>query len=360
MRIACSMNNAFHLRSPRALTAIAAVLALSATPAIAQEVAPVEAPAAPVVIQPEAATSAPAPAPAPVAVQPAPAQPTVVTTSTPVVQSVPAEPEVAAPAAKPAPAPRVAAKPAQPPARAATPAAVREAPAPAVPVAQSPAQRAAPAPGALASGPAPVRAPVAATPSPAAPAPTSNDATLPVAGIVGLLAALGIAGLGIAAMRSRRRARQDEWDAAEEPAVVAETPPPAPMPVAMEPVLLEPALEERGVPAAVIPIAVASSRPMPRQVAPRHAGATAVMLGTLMPETAEERQNLLERMVAAEPDEGNPFHSHKSRLRRARIQLQHRERLAQEAAARGEPFDFRTYRPSTTFSTSAKTELVDS
>jgi len=58
-----------------------------------------------------------------------------------------------------------------------------------------------------------------------------------------------------------------------------------------------------------------------------------------MPQTADERRELLDRMVASEPDEDNPFTSRKSRMRRARIQLQHREHME----AQGKPFDFRTY-----------------
>ncbi len=48
-------------------------------------------------------------------------------------------------------------------------------------------------------------------------------------------------------------------------------------------------------------------------------------------------------MAAAAPDEGNPFTSRKGRLRRARLQLQHRE--SEEANGRMGGFDFRTYKP---------------
>jgi hypothetical protein len=166
--------------------------------------------------------------------------------------------------------------------------------------------------------------------------------------IGGILAALGIAGIGIAAMRRRRRDPVYE-DAEYEteplaPAAVAE-PVPAPAPV-MEAAL--PVAEE--VPTYVAPVA-AEAPPTPR---PAFAGetSTAILKAAPLPETAEERQELLDRMVAAEPDEGNPFTSRKGRMRRARIQLQHHEHLAEQAPSAPQRrtdtrFDFRTYRPST-------------
>ncbi|WP_052309485.1 hypothetical protein [Novosphingobium sp. Rr 2-17] len=136
------MEHASHC-SPRALTAIAVIVALSAIPALAQETA-------------TAASSA---------------QPTASAT---------------------------------PPSRAATPRAAREAPAASVPTARSH----------LASQGNSAQSPLADGPVPAAPL-TSNDVnppaapvqdnTLPTAGVVGLLAAFGIAGVGIARMRSHRR-----------------------------------------------------------------------------------------------------------------------------------------------------------
>jgi hypothetical protein len=179
--------------------------------------------------------------------------------------------------------------------------------------------------GALAEGavppaaPAPVRA--EASPPPAAPAPAPVDQSdqsgdLPVAGIAGLLAALGIAGLGIAAMRRRRN--EPVYEEAEYAPVV--TPEPVPEAVVVEPV--------------------------PPSAAPVHAApagsASAVLSASPLPQTAEERRELLDRMVAAAPDEANPFTAHKSRLRRARVQLQH-----EEATRPAGHFDFRTYRPST-------------
>ncbi|MEJ6011307.1 hypothetical protein [Novosphingobium aquae] len=59
--------------------------------------------------------------------------------------------------------------------------------------------------------------------------------------------------------------------------------------------------------------------------------------------TGAERQALIERMVAAAPDASNPFHSRKSRRKRARIMLASAEHRQRTAAT--EPFDFRNYAP---------------
>lgn len=57
--------------------------------------------------------------------------------------------------------------------------------------------------------------------------------------------------------------------------------------------------------------------------------------------TGTERQALIERMVAAAPDASNPFHSRKTRRKRARILLAAAEHRQRTAAT--EPFDFRKY-----------------
>lgn len=59
--------------------------------------------------------------------------------------------------------------------------------------------------------------------------------------------------------------------------------------------------------------------------------------------TGAERQALIERMVAAAPDASNPFHSRKTRRKRARILLAAAEHRQRTAAT--EPFDFRKYEP---------------
>ena len=57
-----------------------------------------------------------------------------------------------------------------------------------------------------------------------------------------------------------------------------------------------------------------------------------------------DRDALIEEMVAAQPDEANPFTSYKARAKRARIILAARELAESEAAA--QPFDWRSYRSS--------------
>ncbi|WP_310531115.1 hypothetical protein [Novosphingobium sp.] len=59
--------------------------------------------------------------------------------------------------------------------------------------------------------------------------------------------------------------------------------------------------------------------------------------------TGAERQALIERMVSAAPDASNPFHSRKTRRKRARIMLASAEHRQRTAAT--EPFDFRSYAP---------------
>ncbi|WP_162234210.1 hypothetical protein [Novosphingobium sp. Leaf2] len=168
--------------------------------------------------------------------------------------------------------------------------------------------------------PAPVAKPAARATTPVVPA--TQQSNVPVAGIAGILAALGVAGLGIFALRRRRR-NEPEYDEADyAPASLAET-----------------ALEAE-------PAQMAVAREVARPAMPTLSGNTAsrVLATAGMPHSPEERQALLESMVAAEPDEGNPFTSRKARMRRARIQLQHAEH--QEVTMQNTPFDYRTYQPS--------------
>lgn len=352
------MKNAVANHSPRALTAIAAVLALSAIPAAsvasAQEAAPVAAPSLSLPqdvnggspAQTASSTSATPTTPTVTLPPEANQPPTVVLPATPPPAPVEA---IAEPAALPAPA-RTATRAAT--RTTAAPATVTASTPPSVPTAQS---NGTAADGALAEGavpavPAPIRADPAPAPAAATPAPDDQGTSLPVVGIAGLLAALGIAGLGIAAMR-RRRNPYEEADYAPEA-------------VAVEPGL-----------AHVVDVAPAvvggtfveePVRPaMPANYAPgpmAGASATTVLAASPLPETADERRDLLERMVAAEPDEDNPFTAHKGRLRRARVQLQHREHQ-EEQKARSQPFDFRSYRPPTQTATGpttpARSDLVD-
>jgi hypothetical protein len=57
--------------------------------------------------------------------------------------------------------------------------------------------------------------------------------------------------------------------------------------------------------------------------------------------TGAARHELIAQMVAATPDEANPFCSIRARSRRARINLQHREQQLRDAATA--PFDWRNY-----------------
>ena len=287
-----------------ARAAIAAALAFGSTAGMAQEAD-----------VPTIAPPAPAAAPAPT-----PGAPQVVTRSEPVVQQVPAAPQAAPEAAtaqpaRPArsqPAPRATAQRTAPPAPVAVaPAAVAPAAAPAAILPSAP-----PAPVDPVVAPAPV-----AVTAPAAVAPVDDGLTGTEAGLIALLAAAGLAGAGLLFARSRRKRDEDLFveETAMAPAPVAMAGPasePVPEP---EPVFVrEPALERFARPAAPLP-----------------AGPVAA---------GDARTALLERMIAAEPDEDNPYVSRKRRVRRARMLLAEREAAAPKGS--GDQFDWRTYKPS--------------
>ncbi len=126
-------------------------------------------------------------------------------------------------------------------------------------------------------------------------------------GAIALLLGLGLAGAAILAIRSRRKK-----GGGTEPATVS----------------------------GVAPAAGAAPAwsPMPVK-APAEARVQTPAAARAIPSASEDRQAVLERMVAAPPDKENPFTSRKARRRRARILLQHRER--QQAQESG--FDWRTY-----------------
>jgi len=337
-------------RSYGAVTAIAAVLVLSATsalaPAQAQDMTsgttlptqPGSAPVPGTVVVPALPSAVP-PAPAPIAPQvvlpdfsPAPA----------VAAPEAATPGAASGASNAAPllaAPAEAAS-STAPARAVA----RSAPEPTrVPTA---ADAGAARDGALARGdaPPPVAAPprdgssaspsAAALAAPAASAPAGNGPArnegLPVEGVLGLLAALGVAGAGIAAMMMRRRKPEPEADSYSEPWAATSVDDRA----YVQP--LEPAAEARPAEAAV-PIATAAVIPPPT-------GPSADAMAEGPVPLQQDRRALLEAMVDAPPDAANPFTSRKGRMRRARLILQRRE----HAQTEGKPFDWRTYKPTTT------------
>lgn len=316
-------------RSLGATTAIAAVFALSSIPAFAQEAAPQDTVTLPAT-QP-AVPAAPAPATTPTIVLPS-------VDATPQPASPPAaEPAATPPSASEVQTPTQTAQTAEAPAARAE-RATRATPAgtPRVPTATDagtardgtlargdapPAVTASPQSDTPAAMPAPAGATAPAT-GPTSAARATDEDGLSTAGIVGLVAALGVAGAGIAMMLRRRRPA--EADYVEEPAE------PEPTPAAM-----------------ADPMALASNPPA-------RLGPSAEALAAGPVPIGDDRQALLDAMVAAQPDEANPFTSRKARLRRARLILQHREHLQMQ----GKPFDWRTYRPTTRPSNPSPTETL--
>jgi hypothetical protein len=286
-----------------AVAAIAAALALGSTAGQAQDTGP--APDVPTIV---------APAPTPVTPAPAPAAAQI---SAPVVQAVPAAtaPEPTAERAAPRSQPTAARSPAARVAHSAPVAAAAVAAAPAA-VARIPAA-APPAVDTRAAAATASAVPAAPVPSAAPPVARAQPGTEGVggaeAGLIALLAAGGLAGAGLIVARSRRKRGDDE--VFEAPAERGTTP--ANVPVATSGAVAatrsEPAAERFVVPAGTVP-------------------------------SGTDREALLQRMVAAPPDEANPFTSPRSRRKRARLILQHREHLQQTQGAGS--FDWRTYRSS--------------
>lgn len=370
-----SMTHALSPRSLSATTVIAAALALGTTPALAQTAAPdaTTAPAATAsapadATPPAAPTPQPSAAPtpdaqpqatvpagippltaAPATANPAPAAPTPQATSNPIVQAIPAghEPPQAQPDATAA----------TPPAHAsATPRHVRATTAP-IPRAIPSASPAIP--------PSPLRAdqgsPAATPPAPApaaAPAPHhSTDATWAIA----LAAAVGLTTAGTALVMGRQRRREDE-DADAAPAYEPTTAMVEPAPgVAYATPFPEPAVEPVGAFQGAVaeptiettPVTADLENDRATEIAP--ARSTSPLSAPVLPAarfempagpvpTGAARDALLERMVAAEPDDENPFTTHKGRLHRARLILAAREQALKDQAT--QPFDWRQYRPS--------------
>lgn len=230
-----------------------------------------------------------------VPIAPAPAAPATPTLAAPTIV-VPEAAPVAAPAT-PVVAETVAPEPARA-SRAATTVrpAARVVSAAALPSAAAVINRA-PAPAAAQPAPAvtvdPVPAPQAETP-PAEVAPTSDvaDWALPV-GAAATLLVLGGVGL---AMTRRRRAWEEDADFVP--------------PVVNRPAT-RPMVERR----------VGSERP-----------AAPVLTNSAPPASADDRAELMERMVVAAPDEANPFTSRKARRRRARLIIQSMPQTTREPA----------------------------
>ncbi len=149
--------------------------------------------------------------------------------------------------------------------------------------------------------------------------------------MIGLLAALGIAGAGIAVMlRRRRKTPEDEYADTEIHDGVDDFAEPEPTPAAM-----------------ADPMALPTNPPARLGPSSEALAAGPVPIG-------DDRRELLEAMVDAPPNEANPFTSRKARMRRARLILQHREHLQTQ----GKPFDWRTYRPTTRPSNPTPTETL--
>lgn len=309
-----------HLRS--APIAIAAILALGSTSALAQTAPASPAPSAPsdpIVLQlPIAPQTVPSPAPTatvsrtPV-VQPVD-EPTIVLDVPPAPADAQPEPEQPAQstrterAAEPEPAPRRS-KPA-----AATPAANDTAPVAATASTSQDAatstESALPADAAIAPLPEAAAAPDAAV---ADPVPNTNPdwAALIALALVGLIP-IGLAIVAFAWFRRRsRRAGALEIEAAER-----EAEPVAPLPVESEPEpVVAPVAAKEPAPAPTASHPLDSYRGVPNSGA-------AVALPEELPQTFEERDALLKRMIAAKPDRANPFRSTKARAKRARLILQ--------------------------------------
>ena len=302
-----------HVRS--ATAAIAAVLALGSTPLLAQVISPTG----------ETVILTPAPA-APPAVVPQAAPPA---TTDPVVQSLPATyvpAKTAAPVTSTAPSATAAkASPiAKPAPRAAAPVAVTS-----VGDTNDNAPASAPADEVVTPADDAELFPASETAiDDAAPAPADGQAASPingitiVAGIVGILVLLALA-LLVTVSRRRRE------ELAQAPArVTRPIIPPQEAPVLAQPVHTGalPDAREKALPVAghgTAPAVIAS----PALVRPTTLGTlpsngAAVDLPAALPESYEERDALLKRMIEAKPDKANPFTDRKARMKRARLILQ--------------------------------------
>ena len=300
-----------------------AIAALPAAPALAQDAAT---PATPVIVlDPVPATEAPQDSPRIVLPDPVVASPlpqSSIPASTP-------QPEAAGIQANASPAATSSA-----PGRAESPqaAARREAPNAAASIPPSRAIEAEPF----------AAAPAGAVPaSAAAPAlvaePLDIDAAGDVAGqsmLLGLLAALGIGAGAFALVRSRRRRAVGE----AEPALREVPVKPLPQAVAASGTAGYVLEREHRVGVHDEPVAAEYA---PEQSVPQTAsGSPAIALPAAMPATYAERDSLMRRLVALNPDRTNPFRSPKARARRARLIMQS---LGRDFEGRKPRFDLGNY-----------------
>ncbi|MFM5894783.1 MAG: hypothetical protein ACKOQM_10200 [Novosphingobium sp.] len=327
--------------SPKACTAIAAVLAAVSTPVFAQD------------------TAVPDPSPAPAPAAPAAATPAPIVLPEfkpqPVAQPA-AEPSVAMPEpAADAPVATTTAARATP--RQATRSTATVAAAPAVAKSSAPATTSAPvtdtAPITPLASPAPVASAEPVVP-PTRSATSDNTAEIGL-GLLGLVALGGIG--AYATSRRRRRVASDEF--AETTVPLATTT--APRAAVAPPAALTPQPAWRPASTTVVAASPApfmfERKPETSQPAkaPRVRSADLIPVG-LLP-TGAAMTELFERMVNAAPDKDNPFKSDKRRRARVRWLLkQHEYRLADPEGltavdrfnAGESGFDFRTYKPSST------------
>lgn len=260
--------------------AIAAALALGSTPVAAQAVDVSVAAPAPIA----------APPPAPVA-----AQPQIIMVPSEVVQATP--PPTAAPVDEPvATTTRPAATTRRAPAAAPMRTTVAD-----TPVAVPASEPEAAAPVVTESAAIEPLSPLAAAPEPMQPAWAQDTSGALLATLLGGIAVLALAIWGFVAIGRRRTLpRRVAVPIIERPVVAKREP------------VAEPQNE-------------VSTWDIPRPAAPAaslaHSGA-AVALPRAVPQTFAERDALLKRMIAANPDRANPFVGYKARLRRARLILQ--------------------------------------
>lgn len=168
----------------------------------------------------------------------------------------------------------------------------------------------------------------------AADTPAEDPFSIPEESIVALFAALGLGAAGFMAMRSRRRrekpAKRRRSTLAA--AMAFETKPETAPTASDELAVREPASPE-----------TQPDKPAPATAPDEPSAKPEAEEGPVL--TGEAREKLIQQMVAAPPDEENPFTSAKARRKRARIILQ--RRANEQGQQSGKPFDWRAYKPMT-------------
>lgn len=270
--------------------ALCAALAFSSTSVLAQP-APEAVPDVAAAASDQALAAAPAATPVDAAPPAAEAAATV--------QPLPASPAIPAPT--PATSrPTTAARTTAPAARPAVPAKAASAPrVETVQAVEEPRAAAAEAPARVVAPPAAAPMTADATPVGTGTAPANGNFAL-IATAIAALVVLGLAIWGFVAIGRRKRADERFVVAEIERPIVAEARPLAPAP---------------------------ADRPHAPAPAPAMAhGGASVPLPRRLPESFEERDALLKRMIDARPDRANPFTNRRARLRRARLILQSLDR----------------------------------